>query len=180
MKAFITWVDKTNDFIGMGASLFNHLLVWLICVDVLMRYFFSASEIWIMEVEIYFYAFIFLLGAGFAFRHDRHVRVDVFYAKMSERSQALIDVLGGILFLLPWTAVVIAVSYQYAAMSFRIGEGSSQPGGLPWLWILKSLICIGFLLLFVQGLANIFRAVLFLQGKTSFYKKRVDAPKTEV
>lgn len=162
MQSLVRGIDRFNDAIGRFFSYFNHLLVWLICLDVLLRYFFSASQIWMMELEIYFYAFIFLLGSGFAFRHDKHVRVDVLYARMSRRRKAWIDLLGGFLFLLPWTIVVMLVSWDYALISFRIGEGSSQPGGLPALWVLKFVIFFGFLFLFLQGISQMIKAGLVL------------------
>ena len=175
MQKVVNLIDGLNDGLGRGVSYFNHLLVWLICIDVLMRYFFSASQIWIMELEIYFYAFLFLLGSGFAFRHDRHVRVDVFYARMSPRGKAIVDLLGGILFLLPWSLIVMWVSWDYAVMSFKIGEGSSQPGGLPAIWILKFCIFFGFLFLFLQGISSVLKAVLFLSHKTDSYPGDADS-----
>lgn len=169
MQKILTRIDGVNEWLGKGVSYFNHLLVWLICLDVLMRYFFDASQIWIMEVEVYFYAFIFLLGSGFALRHNRHVRVDVFYARMTSRRKALVDLIGGLFFLMPWTIVIMLVSWDYAAISFKIGEGSSQPGGLPALWLLKFCIFFGFFFLFLQGLSSMGRALLHLRGKSEHY-----------
>jgi len=180
MQKVVDLIDGFNERLGRAVSYFNHLLVWLICIDVLMRYFFSASQIWIMELEIYFYAFIFLLGSGFALRHDRHVRVDVFYSKMSPRGKAWVDLIGGAIFLLPWTIVVMLVSWDYAIVSFGINEGSSQPGGLPAIWILKFCIFFGFFFLFLQGISSILKAILFLTNKSEFYLNKPGPLATDI
>ncbi len=106
-----------------------------------------------MELEWHLFGLIFLLGAGYAFRHDRHVRVDLFYAKFSAKDKALVNLFGGLILLIPWTAILIYVSFEYATIA--IGEGSPDPGGLPARYIIKFAITAGMVLLFLQGLASI-------------------------
>ena len=169
MLRLINAIDSFNERIGVFVSYFNHLLMILICLDVLLRYLFNFSQIWIIEVETYFYAIIFLLGSGYAFRHDRHVRVDVFYNRWSERKKAFTDLFGGILLLIPWTVVVGIVAFNYFSISFARGEGSPQPGGLPALYVLKSFIFLGFLFLAIQGISSILKSILYLKGEYSEY-----------
>ncbi|MFK7908099.1 MAG: TRAP transporter small permease subunit [Chitinophagales bacterium] len=165
MEKLITLLEGIGEWVGKKVSYLTTALMLLICYDVLMRYFFNFSQIWMTEVEIYFYSFLFLLGSAYAFKHDKHVRVDVFYANFSEKRKAWVNLLGGLFLLLPWCIVILIVSFDYAMTSFSIGEGSPQPGGLPALYILKSSIFVGFLLLFLQGVASVLRSVLVLQGK---------------
>ncbi len=169
MERTIKIIDGLNEKVGSFISNFNHLLVLLICLDVVMRYLFNFSKIWIMELELYFYSLIFLWGSAFALKHERHVRVDLFYSKMSARGKAIVDLIGGVLFLLPWCIVIMIVSFDYALISFKIGESSSQPGGLPALYILKFAVFIGFTLLFLQGISSILKSISFFAGTKKYY-----------
>ena len=118
-----------------------------------------------MELEWHLFGLIFLLVAGYAFRHDRHVRVDLFYAKFSAKDKALVNLIGGLIFLIPWTAILIYVSFEYATIAYKIGEGSPDPGGLPARYIIKFAITAGMVLLFLQGLASIIDNWLIFKGK---------------
>ena len=169
MEFVIKTIDGLNERAGKFISNFNHLLVLLICVDVVMRYLFNFSKIWIMEIELYFYSFIFLIGSAYAFRHQKHVRVDLFYSKMSGKGKAIVDLIGGLLFLSPWCLVIMIVSFDYAWSSFITNESSSQPGGLSGLYILKFSIFIGFTLLFLQGISSILKSISSLVGRTDYY-----------
>jgi len=157
--------DSINENVGKLFAWSTSLMVWVICIDVIMRYVFNASFIWIVELEIYFFALSFLFAGGYAFKHDKHVRVDLFYAKWSAKGKARVNLIGGVLFLLPWCIVSIMVCWKYAMRSFRLGESSPQPGGLPALYILKFCLVIGFVLLLFQGIASIIESILVLQGK---------------
>lgn len=156
--------ERINEAAGKLASYFTAALVLLIGVDVLARYLFDTTFIWVLELEIYFFAIIFLLGAGYAFKHDRHVRVDVFYANWSIKRKAWVNLLGGLFFLLPWCVVILQVAYRYAAYSFSINESSAQQGGLPFLYILKFIIFLGFVLLTLQAVASIIKSVAILNN----------------
>lgn len=159
--------DKINEYVGKGVSYFTGALVLLICADVFARYIFGTTVIWIVELEIYFFALIFLLGAGYAFQHDKHVRVDVFYSKAKPKRKAWINLIGGILFLIPWCVVVLQVAFRYAQNSFLINESSPQPGGLPALYLLKSAIFVGFTFLLLQAIASIIRSLIIIMDKES-------------
>lgn len=120
---------------------------------------------WMVELETYFFAFCFLMAAGYAFKHDKHVRVDLFYSKLSLKKKAWTDLLGGVLFLLPWCTVAIIQLWKYALKSFKIGEHSQQPGGLPMLYLLKFALFFGFCFLLLQGIANILKSIQTIRGK---------------
>lgn len=165
MLQLTLFLDRLNERIGQAVSWFTAALVGLICIDVLMRYLFNFSLIWMGELEIYFFALCFLLGAAYAFKHDSHVRVDLFYSKFSEKGKARVNLIGGLLFLIPWTVIIIIVSSRYAYFSFKIGESSPQVGGLPALYILKFAIVVGFVLLLLQGISSVGKSILILLDK---------------
>ena len=127
------------------------------------RYFFNASQPWIVELEWHLFSLIFLLGAGFAFKHDRHVRVDLFYANFSEKDKAWTDLVGSVVFLIPWCILMMYFSFQYAYSSYVDGEGSPDPGGLPARYLIKFSIVVGIGLLLLQAIGKV--AEVILSGK---------------
>ncbi len=153
-------ISQINEWIGKKISWLTFLLVILVCFDVIVRYLFNDTAAWIMELEWHMFALIFLLGAGYAFKHDRHVRVDLFYSNFKEKDKALVNLIGGLLFLIPWTIVIIIASFNYANVSFQIRETSPDPGGLPARYIIKFAITLGGILLFLQALANVIKSYL--------------------
>ena len=163
MNAIKNIFEAINENIGRIFAWCTSLMVWLICIDVFMRYVLGQSFIWMIEVEIYLFALSFLFASGYAFKHDKHVRVDLFYAKWSERGKAKVNLIGGLLFLLPWCVVAIMACWKYAMTSFRMGETSSQPGGLPALYILKFCLVLGFVFLLIQGIASIIHSIQTLR-----------------
>lgn len=158
-------INSFNEAIGRLVSWLTLILVLIVGVDVVSRYFFNTTKNWVLELEWYLFSILFLLGAGYALRHDRHVRVDLFYARFSERDKALVNVLGTALFLLPWCLFVIVASSQYAYESFVIRETSPNPGGLPSLYLIKSMIPLGAFFLLLQGIALIAHSMLILRKK---------------
>ena len=138
--------------IGGFASWVNILLPFIILIDVLFRYLFNISFPWLFELEWHLFGLIFLLGAAQTYLLDKHVRVDLFYNKWGGKRRKWIDILGIVLFLLPFCIVGFIYSLKYTLNSFEILEGSPDPGGLPLRFLIKSCIPLMFLLLFFQGL----------------------------
>lgn len=166
MEKTIKFLNNLTEKIGNLVSWLSVLMVIIISLDVIIRYLFKFTFIWITELEIYLFGFLFLLGAGYTLKHDQHVRVDVFYTKLSEKGRAWVDLLGGLLYLIPWCYVTITSSWRYAYSSFAMGESSPQPGGLPALYILKFAITIGFVLLLIQGVSTILNSINIILKKT--------------
>lgn len=165
LKQIQYYINTVNEWVGRSVSWLTTLLVILVCFDVVTRYLFSDTQAWIMELEWHLFALIFLLGAGYAFKHDRHVRVDLFYTRFSPKDRALVNLIGGVLFLLPWCFLIIYVSFQYALASFLIRETSPDPGGLPAFYPIKFAITIGVFLLLLQAIASIIQSLLIYLGK---------------
>ncbi|HMQ48592.1 MAG TPA: TRAP transporter small permease subunit [Saprospiraceae bacterium] len=158
LKTFSKGVNYLNEQVGRAVSWLTGILVLLVCGDVIVRYVLSDSEAWVMELEWHLFSLIFLLGAGYALKHDRHVRVDLFYAHFSPKDKALVNLLGSLIFLIPWALLIIVVSFDYALISYRIGETSPDPGGLPARYLIKFSVTLGATLLLLQGIADLIDA----------------------
>ena len=126
---------------------------------VVLRYGFDLGFLWMQELLVWLHAAAFMLGAGYALRHDAHVRVDVFRQRMPARQQVSVDLLGTLFLLWPSCAVIAWFSIPYVASSWDIGERSREAGGLPWLWLLKSMIPALAFLLALQGLSIVLRCL---------------------
>lgn len=126
---------------------------------VVLRYGLDAPSIALQEAVVYLHATAFMLGIAYTLKHDGHVRVDIFYARRSVRGRAWTDLAGHLLLLLPVTVTLCWLSLPYVGASWRILEGSSEVGGIPGIFLLKTLIPLMALLLLAQGLSRILRAV---------------------
>ena len=132
-------------------------------VVVVLRYAFDVGAIFLQESVVYLHGAAFLLGLSYALQHDDHVRVDVLYARLGDRAKTLIDVLGHVLFLLPLCVTVAVVSTPYAVRSWAVLEGSPEVGGVPAVFLLKTLIPVAAVLLFVQAAALAVRGLRWLR-----------------
>ncbi len=145
-------LDRFIVLTGKGIRWLTSLLVLIICSDVIFRYAFNFSKTWIIDLEWWLFSIIFLIGAAYTLREDKHVRVDIFYSRLSETKQAWINMIGTTVLLIPWCILIIVKSYHYALNSWVIREGSPDPGGLPGRYVIKSVICIAFILLIIQAI----------------------------
>lgn len=152
LEKISNFLSEINERVGQAAAWITGILMLLICFNVTTRYLFNSSDAWRTELEWHLFALIFLLGAGYALKHDKHVRVDLFYAKFSEKQKAIVNFIGTLVFLLPWCAVIIYASYKYAHSSWMMNEGSPD-NGLPARYLIKFAITTGFVLLFLQAIS---------------------------
>ncbi|MCF8243198.1 MAG: TRAP transporter small permease subunit [Melioribacteraceae bacterium] len=155
-------IDKINTRIGNAVSWFTAALVLLVTYDVLARYLFNTSSVAIQELEWHLFAAIFLLGAAITLKNEAHVRVDVFYGKLSEKKKAIINITGTILFLIPFCIVLILASQNFVLTSFQIGETSPDTGGLPARYIIKAILPVSIFFLLLQSLSLLFKSILIL------------------
>lgn len=171
-------IDTVNERIGRAVAWLMFLLVLVIVYDIAMRYLFQIGSVALQELEWHFFSIIFLFGAAYTFRHDGHVRVDMVYRSrfLSDKHRVWIDLLGTLVFLIPFCALIIYSSWPFVFSAYVIAEGSPDPGGLPFRFLLKSAIPLAFLLLLLQGLANAVRSLCTLSESasqpTSSRKKR--------
>jgi TRAP-type mannitol/chloroaromatic compound transport system permease small subunit len=153
LKTFSRWIDILNEWVGRGVAWVTLGLVLVVFTDVVMRYLFNTSYVFTQELEWHLFGFIFLIGAGYTLLHDGHVRVDIIYQRLGLKGQAWINLCGVILFLIPGCIMVITTSWQFTANSFSMLEGSPDPGGIPYRFIIKGCIPVGFTLLILQGIS---------------------------
>jgi TRAP-type mannitol/chloroaromatic compound transport system permease small subunit len=132
---------------------------------VILRYGFDTGAIALQESVIYLHAVAFMLGIAYTLKQDDHVRVDIVYSRLSPRGRDRVDLAGHVLFLLPVSATLAFYGFPYALASWRILEGSPEVGGIPALFLLKSLIPLMAIALLLQGLAESARIVRRLTGR---------------
>jgi TRAP-type mannitol/chloroaromatic compound transport system permease small subunit len=159
--------EQVNVWVGQKTAWLTGILVVLFTYDVVMRYLFNFSKVWTTELEWHLFSLIFLLGAAYTFQEDRHVRVDVFYQKFSPRKKAWVNLAGTLFLLIPWCLIIIFMSFDFAYKSMLQGEGSPNPGGLPYRFVIKFAIVAGFILLLLQAIAGLIQAILTISGHHS-------------
>ncbi|MGP9821984.1 TRAP transporter small permease subunit [Salinarimonas sp. NSM] len=152
---------------GRLAALTCIVLVLVVAGNVLARYFFSAGAIWLQELEWHLISPIALFGMSYALLAGEQVRVDVLYERFPAWMKRAVEVLTGLLLAL-FATWMVKLSIPFVAQSWRLGEGSPNPGGLPFRFALKSLIPLGFALLAAQGLCHALRHAVLTrpQGPT--------------
>ena len=165
LRAFVSRIDALNDRIGRAAAWLTLGCVLTCFAVVVLRYAFGIGFPWLQELYVWQHAAVFMAGAGYTMLQRGHVNVDVLYGRLSARGQAWIDIVGTLVFLFPWLAVVALTSAPFVLSSWSIREASSTSGGLPAVYVLKSLVWVFCAVLFVQGLALIARRALFLVGQ---------------
>jgi TRAP-type mannitol/chloroaromatic compound transport system permease small subunit len=157
-------IDRFTAAIGRAALWCCLYAVLAEFAVVLLRYAFGIGSIKLQESVLYAHAGLFMLAAAWTLQVGGHVRVDVFYGEARPRTRALVDLLGALLFLLPFAAAVAALSLPYVERSWAILERSREASGLPFVYLLKTLIPIFALLIGLQGVAQALRAALALAG----------------
>lgn len=158
-------VDRLNRLAGiLGAALIPAAV--LICAAVaLLRYGAGFGRIWMQELYVVLAGVSFMILAARVHGEDGHVRVDILSRRWGERRRAVLELAGNLLLLLPWTGVLIWSSWGFVRLSWSVLEPSAQAGGLPGLFLVKSVIPLAALLLALQALANAARALLRLRGR---------------
>ncbi|NNJ77891.1 MAG: TRAP transporter small permease subunit [Xanthomonadales bacterium] len=134
---------------GRAVAWLTLVMTLLTFLVVLLRYGFNQGWIWMQESVTYLHATVFMVAAAWALQADEHVRVDIFYRERSDRYRAGVDLAGTVMFLLPFSVFMLYIGWDYVAAAWAVREASSEPGGLPLVWLLKSLVLVlpGFLLL---------------------------------
>lgn len=166
-QAVIEAIDRVSEWVGLAVSWLTLLMVVITAYDVIMRYVFKITFVFIQELEWYLFSLVFLLCAGYGLKHDVHVRVDIFYARLTPRGQAWVNVLGTLLFLFPTCYLIVKASLPYVGNSWHDWEGSPDPGGIPLRYLLKTAIPVGFGLLAFQGVAQLLRNLMLALGWTA-------------
>ena len=146
-------IERLVDVVGEWTSWIALVIVVLMATNVVLRYLFSAGTVWAQELEWHLLVPLILFGMSYSLRHGEHVRVDILYSKFPDRAKAIVDLVSALL-CMALSVLVIWLSLKYVQQSYVIDEGSPDPGGIPHRYLIKSLIPIGFALLFVQSIAS--------------------------
>ena len=158
-------VQRFIDAAGRAAAWLNLGMVGATCVVVALRYAFDTGAIFLQESVVYLHGAAFLIGLSYALAHDAHVRVDVLYSRLTARSRTWVNLCGHLFFLAPTAGAILVLSRGYVADSWAVLEGSQEVGGVPAVFLLKTLIPVSAALLLVQTAALVARAVRELRGE---------------
>jgi len=162
MEKLCDKIDALNERIGKLAAWFVLGMVFITFLVVVLRYGFSFGRIALQESITYLHAFVFMLAGAYTLKHNEHVRVDIFYQQMSDKNKAKVDLFGTLFLLLPFAGFIVWISFDYVSNSWKLLEGSREAGGLPFVYILKTLIPLMAGLLFLQALSLAGRAFINL------------------
>ena len=171
------WADRVDAFNNRVGELAAWLAVYMVLVQfaiVILRYVFSLSFIATVESVIYAHGLLFMLGTGYTLLHGGHVRVDIFYREISPRRQAMIDLAGSLLFVFPLVLMTMWLSSSLILNSWAVLEGSEEAGGLPLLFLYKTVIWLFAGLLGMQSFSVAVRAWLYISGRTGEYVGSAD------
>ena len=164
LARLVELTDGLNDMVGRGVAWLTLAMVITACAVVVLRYGFSLGWVGLQEAYVWMHGVVFMLGAGYTLRHDAHVRVDMFYRTAGVRYRALVNLFGSLFLLLPVIFAITYVTLPYVVTSWTKWESSREAGGLPGLFLLKTII-LGFcLLMTLQALALAGRAILLLKA----------------
>ena len=171
MSALSHGANRTVQIIDGFTETFGRFISWLniglmlsICAVVFIRYVLNLGSIALQELAVYLHATIFLSACAYTLRHDGHVRVDIFYRQFSPRTKAWVDTAGTVLFLIPVCLFIGFMSWEYVEKSWALKETSHDPGGLPAVFLLKSLILVFVGTFLIQGVGECLRGFLTLTG----------------
>lgn len=156
-------IDALNERLGRAVAWLTLAMVLTYFLVALLRYAFSLGWIWMQESVLWMHALVFMTAAAMTLQKDQHVRVDVFYSKLSPRARLRVNLAGSLLFLLPLSLFLFWAGWDYAATSWAMGERSADAGGLPGTYLLKSVILVMAVQLALQAVAEALRAGLRLR-----------------
>ena len=160
-------IDRFNDFMGRCMATLTLAMVLVTVVIVVLRYGFSIGFIWMQESVRFMHGFVFLLCAAYTLLHNGHVRVDVFYLKMTPKKKAMVDIFGTVFFLIPVCSVIMIYSWDYILNSWREMEGSLEERGLHAVFLLKTCIWIFAISMILQGLSLIIRSLRVIRDSSN-------------
>ena len=167
MKPLLIFLNAVESFTEITCRLIawlTMLMVALVVLVVVTRYFLEVGSIALQESVTYLHCLVFMMGLAFTLKHDGHVRVDIFYRGFSSKSKAMVNLLGGIFFLVPVCLVIFFTSLDYVLASWAIHETSAENNGLPFVYLLKTLMLLMPATLLLQGVAEIIKSGLVVSG----------------
>ncbi|MGR3198574.1 MAG: TRAP transporter small permease subunit [Paracoccus sp. (in: a-proteobacteria)] len=156
-------IDRVNTVIGRGVAWLILLAIVVSSVNAVVRKVFSISSNAWLELQWYLYGGAFMLAAAYTLLTNEHIRIDIIYGRWSRRVQHWIDLIGTLLFLLPFTSIMLYLTWPAFTRAWSNGEISMNAGGLP-LWPARAILAAGFTLLFVQGISELIKKIAVMRG----------------
>lgn len=150
------WVGRCCAWLSLGAVLVMFTVVAL--------QLFDMGSVALQESVMYLHGILFMLAAGYTLKHNGHVRVDIFYRNFSPRQKAWVEILGTCVLTIPVCVLILYMCYPYVELSWSLLEGSREQGGLPLLYVLKSVLLLMPALFMLQAVAQMLAAILYLLG----------------
>ena len=164
-STIIKQLERVTHSVGTSVAWLLIAMVLLESIIVMLRYGFDIGFIALQESVTYMHAAVFLLGAAYTLKDDEHVRVDIFYRRFSDSQRAWVNLIGTLILLVPLTLFILWTSYPYVAQAWSIKEASADAGGIPAIYLLKTLIPVFAVLLLLQGLSEILKALACILQK---------------
>jgi TRAP-type mannitol/chloroaromatic compound transport system permease small subunit len=157
-------IDALDERFGRAVSWIMLLMVLLVFTDVVLRYVFRTSTVWLQELEWHLFGLVYMLGAGYTMLWDEHVRVDIVYSRWPLRKKAWVDFVLYLVFFYPSAIMIVLTTVPFVRDSFRVLEGSPDPGGVPLRFLLKSVIIVGFVILMIQAFSQTVKNFFWAMG----------------
>ena len=152
-------ISRFSIWVGYFSAVLLLLLIANVFYDVIMRYLFNDVSIGMQELEWHLFSMVFLFGVAYALQTDGHVRVDVIYERLNPKKRTIVDIFGILVFLWPFCFLVADYGIGFAANAYEIMEQSGDPGGLPYRWIIKSMISISFICVLITSVGFMLRSL---------------------
>jgi len=165
IQPIINFIDGFTNLTGRIVAWFSLAMVLITFAIVVLRYGFNIGWIAMQESVLYMHGLVFLLGSAYTLKEGGHVRIDVFYQKYSPKLKTMVDLLGTLFLLFPVCIFIFYISLDYVTSSWEIMEKSSQPGGLPFVYMSKTFLLLFSVTLILQGFAEILKCYIKLTTK---------------
>jgi TRAP-type mannitol/chloroaromatic compound transport system permease small subunit len=150
----LSLIDKSIKLLGYFTASILAILILLVVYDATARYLFSSGSVALQELEWHLFDVVILFAIAYTLREGAHVRVDIFYASFSEKTKLFINTISSLFFILPFSLLIIYIGIDFVAMSFTQNEASSNPGGLEYRFLVKSLMPLSFIFLLLQAIKD--------------------------
>ncbi|EQB40414.1 hypothetical protein M947_01055 [Sulfurimonas hongkongensis] len=156
-------IDKGIKYLGYFTAFILSFLVLLVVYDATSRYFFSGGSIALQELEWHLFDVIILFGIAYTLKENAHVRVDIFYASYSKKKKTIINIISSLFFVLPFSCMIVYIGIDFVALSFAQNEASSNPGGLEYRFLVKSLLPLSFFFLALVAINEAYKDIKSLR-----------------
>jgi len=170
MPRFCRIIDATIRKIGEKISWINYVLVLNIIVQVFFRYVLNQGQIWLEDLEWHFYGLFIMVSLSYCITEDSHIRMDIIYDKLSPKKKAYVELFGMLVLSIPILIILIYHGYNFVEMAWKLSEKSPHPLGLPYRWIIKSVLPISIFLMLMASISKLIKAFVTIFGRQEHSK----------